>query len=145
MRERFYSSNVIFTPSLQSVHFYCCAAAAGWRPGGADATADFGCCSAQQYRKHVKGHLSTYNVRHWHWDLPASAWPVCQQCHIARKLEKPSRGENIKGIHSDLKDTTSIQKGQYYLQKAFKQEKADDGNAMHSSKCRPNKDVGIQW
>ena len=34
-----------------------------------------------------------------------------------------------------------MQKEPLDLQKAFMQEKADDGNAIHNSKCRPNNDV----
>ena len=38
-----------------------------------------------------------------------------------------------------------IQTEQLDPQKAFKQEEADDGNAMQNSKCSLNNDIGIHW
>ena len=52
---------VFTTPSLQSAHCKpegCCVAAAKWRPGGAAAMADVGCC-AQQGREDVEHLLSS--------------------------------------------------------------------------------------
>ena len=48
---------------------------------------------------------------------------------------------NLKGLN--LKDT--IQKEQSDLQKAFRQENAKDGIAVHNSKYCPKNDVGIYW
>ena len=64
---------------------------------------------------------------------------ICLACLSTKK--ETSETFNLRGI--DLKDT--IQTYQLDLQKAFKQEKADDStsNAMHNSKYRPNNDVDI--
>ena len=47
----------------------------------------------------------------------------------------------LKDYQSNQSQVT-IQTEQLDLQKAFKQEKADDSNAVHNSKCRLNNDVG---
>ena len=91
-------------------------AAARWQPGGAAATADVGCC-AQQSREDVEGLVSTW----WTSLSSRSAGPACQQeTFKLRDYQEPN-----------LKDT--IQKEQLGLQKAFKQEKADDSNTVHNS------------
>ena len=80
--------------------------------------------------KDVEGLLKTYGC-HWRRDLPG----------LLVSNERNFRIFKLREIN--LNDT--IQTEQLDLQKAFKQEKADDSNAMQNSKRRPKNDVGIRW
>ena len=94
-----------------------------------------------------KGHEHS-SLKSWSWNL---IWIFLIVKNILksyiknvkfRKLQVERQIQTIKGIN--LTDTIQPEQ-QLDLRKAFKQEKADNKIAMHSSKCRPNNDMGIHW
>ena len=70
---------------------------------------------------------------HWSQDLPGML--------VNNELEGNLESFMLREMY--LEDTIQTVQLELDLQKAFKQEKVDDSNAMHKSKCCPNNDVGI--